>query len=53
MGGLRHGFGIYHWADGSWWCGFWAEGLRDGAGLYMRADGAIMTGIWSNDSLQE
>lgn len=52
LNGMRHGFGIYRWADGAWWCGFWENGLREGTGLYRRADGALMTGIWSKDTLQ-
>ena len=52
LNGVRHGFGIYRWADGAWWCGFWENGLREGSGLYMRADGALMTGVWSQDILQ-
>lgn len=50
--GVRQGFGIYRWADGAWWCGFWERGVREGTGLYMRADGALITGLWSNDVLQ-
>lgn len=49
--GVRHGFGIYRWEDGSWWCGFWEDGVREGAGLYVRNDGAIMSGTWSNGQL--
>ena len=52
LDGVRHGFGIYRWADGAWWCGFWERGRREGSGLYMRADGAPMTGLWSGDVLQ-
>lgn len=51
LNGVRHGLGIYHWADGSWWYGTWENGLREGSGLYVRSDGAIMTSVWSNDSL--
>lgn len=51
LGGVRHGLGIYHWADGSWWYGMWENGLREGSGFYVRSDGAIMTSVWSNDSL--
>ena len=49
--GVRHGLGVYHWADGSWWYGTWENGLREGSGLYVRSDGAIMTSVWSNDTL--
>lgn len=51
--GVRHGFGIYRWADGSWWCGFWQDGVREGAGLYVHHDGAIVTGEWSAGELME
>lgn len=50
--GVRHGFGTYRWADGSWWCGFWHEGLREGEGLFVRSDGAMMTGTWENGELR-
>ena len=50
--GVRHGWGIYRWADGSWWCGTWHEGLREGEGLFVRSDGAMMTGTWEREELR-
>ncbi len=51
--GVRHGFGTYHWADGSWWRGYWYEGLREGEGLFVRSDGAMMVGTWEKGKLKD
>ena len=51
--GVRHGFGIYRWADGAWWCGYWHEGLREGEGLLVRSDGSLLNGTWENGELVE
>ncbi len=51
--GVREGFGIYRWGDGSSWWGFWHEGLREGSGLYVRNDGALMSGTWTDGELNE
>lgn len=50
--GVREGFGIYRWADGSMWFGYWEDGLREGEGLYINANGAMVAGIWSYGELQ-
>lgn len=52
-GGIREGFGIYRWADGSVWFGEWEGGVRSGEGLYINANGAMMAGIWAGGELQE
>lgn len=51
--GIRQGFGIYRWIDGSAWYGMWVNDLREGQGLYIRADGAMMTGLWTNGTLNQ
>ena len=51
--GIREGFGIYRWADGSVWFGYWEGGLREGEGLYINANGAMMAGIWSEGELMQ
>lgn len=49
--GVREGFGLYRWSDGSMWCGFWHDGNREGEGIYVRNDGTPMTGTWENGEL--
>ena len=51
--GVREGFGIYRWADGSVWFGEWAGGVRSGEGLYINANGAMMAGSWVDGEFQE
>lgn len=50
--GVREGFGIYRWADGSIWFGYWLDGKREGEGLYINSNGAMMAGVWHEGKLQ-
>ena len=52
VGGIREGFGIYTWGDGSHWYGFWEGGVRNGIGLYLREDGSPLGGTWENGELR-
>ena len=52
VGGIREGFGIYTWGDGSRWYGFWEGGVRNGIGLYLREDGSPLGGTWENGELR-
>lgn len=51
--GVREGFGIYRWAAGALWFGYWRDGLRNGDGLYIDADGRMIAGVWLDDEFQE
>jgi hypothetical protein len=44
----KHGFGIYHWADGRIYEGNWYNGKQHGKGKYILQDGTIRIGEWVN-----
>lgn len=50
--GLRHGQGIYHWANGNYWYGTFSENYRQGYGALFREDGNIDYGLWLGDDKQ-
>ena len=50
--GMRHGEGIYHWANGNYWYGTFAENYRQGYGALFREDGNIDYGLWYGDDKQ-
>ena len=50
--GMRHGQGIYHWANGNYWYGTFAENYRQGYGALFREDGHINYGLWYGDDKQ-
>ena len=50
--GMRHGEGIYHWANGNYWYGTFAENYRQGYGALFRKDGNIDYGLWYGDDKQ-
>ena len=52
MNGLRHGQGIYHWGNGNYWYGTFAENYRQGYGALFRKDGNIDYGLWLGDDKQ-
>lgn len=39
LDGLKHGHGVYRWADGSCYMGTWSKGLKDGKGTFYPACG--------------
>lgn len=51
--GRRHGQGIYHWSNGSYWYGTFSENYRQGYGALFREDGKIDYGLWLGDDKQQ
>ncbi len=51
--GLRHGQGIYYWANGNYWYGTFSDNYRQGYGALFREDGHIDYGLWLGDDKQE
>jgi hypothetical protein len=51
--GLKHGLGIYFWANGNAWYGEWADGDRNGTGIEFQANGAIIKGKWVGNTYYE
>lgn len=50
--GLKHGFGIYFFANGDKYVGEYQYGKRDGKGTYTFSNGKpALTGIWANNAL--
>ena len=50
--GLKHGFGMYFFANGDKYVGEYQFGKREGKGTYSFSDGKpAVTGIWSNNAL--
>lgn len=50
--GLKHGFGIYFFANGEKYVGLYQYGKREGKGTYSFPNGKPpLTGIWSNNRL--
>eukprot|EP01029_Cantina_marsupialis_P020196 TRINITY_DN4727_c0_g1_i1.p1 TRINITY_DN4727_c0_g1~~TRINITY_DN4727_c0_g1_i1.p1 ORF type:complete len:951 (-),score=164.84 TRINITY_DN4727_c0_g1_i1:71-2923(-) len=47
--GIRHGFGLYVYADDSSYKGYWKNGQQHGRGLYKYADGSTYEGNFHND----
>lgn len=50
--GLPHGKGVYTWANGDWFDGFWQKGKKDGSGsLHYKIDGrdSVVIGFWKKD----
>ncbi len=50
--GLPHGKGVYTWANGDWFDGFWQKGKKDGSGsLHYKINGSdsVVTGFWKKD----
>jgi hypothetical protein len=48
LNGLKHGYGIYRWANGDVYCGEWKENNQDGQGYKRWADGEEYCGEWKN-----
>ena len=46
----KHGWGVFTWADGRKYEGFWAEGKQHGEGALMYK-GKCKNGIWINGKL--
>jgi hypothetical protein len=44
----KHGYGIYHWADGRIYDGQWFNGKQHGRGKYILQDGHVKIGEWVN-----
>lgn len=51
--GQREGFGIYRWAAGAVWFGYWRGGVRSGEGLFIDSEGRMIAGLWVGDEFQE
>lgn len=51
--GLRHGQGIYYWANGNYWYGTFSDNYRQGYGALFREDGHIDYGLWLGDDKQQ
>ena len=50
--GLKHGFGIYFFANGDKYVGEYQYGKREGKGTYTFSNGKpALTGIWANNAL--
>ena len=49
MNDLKHGYGIYRWADGSVYYGEYKENKRDGQGYQRWANGDEYCGEYKND----
>jgi 1-phosphatidylinositol-4-phosphate 5-kinase len=48
MNDLKHGYGIYRWADGGVYYGEWKENMKDGQGYKRWADGDEYCGEYMN-----
>jgi hypothetical protein len=46
--GLRHGFGVYRYANGDVYIGNWEKDQKDGRGIMIWANGDVFDGFWSN-----
>jgi len=44
----KHGYGIYKWADGKMYEGFWENGKQHGRGKLIGTDGKEKVGFWEN-----
>ena len=48
--GLKHGFGVYFFANGEKYAGHYLNGMRHGFGTYTFTNGrAPLSGVWSNN----
>jgi hypothetical protein len=43
---MKHGYGIYHWADNSIFHGEWYKNKINGFGVYKWDDGRVYEGNW-------
>ncbi|KAL7748588.1 hypothetical protein RI367_005999 [Sorochytrium milnesiophthora] len=51
--GQRHGFGTFHYADGSLYRGEWRQGRKHGTGEYITPEGRRYSGGWADDTMLE
>ena len=51
--GLRHGKGIFHYADGSKYDGEWKEDKKDGHGVFTFEDGSFYEGLFVRDRMAQ
>ena len=50
----KHGYGIYYWADGRKYEGYWAHGKQHGLGRYLiPQDGKEKYGLWEDGKRTE
>ena len=50
---LKHGYGIYTWANGAKYEGEWKDAKLHGFGTYTFSDGRVLKGIWKKSELIE
>ena len=51
--GIRNGFGIFFYANGSYYKGEWKNNLKDGFGKYVFENGKCYIGLFENDRMIE
>jgi hypothetical protein len=44
----KHGYGVYYWADGRRYEGYWQNGKQHGEGKYILPTGVVKIGIWED-----
>ena len=44
----KHGYGVYYWADGRVYEGYWGNGKQHGEGKYTSAEGKQQRGLWKD-----
>jgi hypothetical protein len=44
----KHGYGVYFWADGRRYEGYWKNGKQDGEGKYILPNAVTKIGIWED-----
>ena len=49
VGGKRHGFGIFQYANGAKYEGEWSENLKHGKAIYSTENGRQYVGLFEND----
>ena len=48
---MKHGYGVYQWADGSEFKGNWEENKITGYGIYYWEDGRVYEGTWKDNNI--
>jgi hypothetical protein len=48
---MKHGYGVYTWADGSEFKGNWDQNKITGYGIYYWEDGRVYNGYWKDNNM--
>ena len=48
---MRHGYGIFYYANGTKYEGEWKENLKEGFAIFLKDNGNYLFGIFKNDKI--